>query len=64
MTWVGLEIIKFSEGSQRQISHDVTYVWILKKKIQMNLFRQQKQTHRYRKQTRESRWGENQEFGD
>ena len=32
MTWVGLEIIKFSEGSQRQISHDVTYVWILKKR--------------------------------
>ena len=30
----------------RRISHDITYMWILKKRIQMNLFAEQKQTHR------------------
>ena len=37
---------------ERQISHDITYMWNLKRKmIQMNLFTKQKQTHRHRKQT-------------
>ena len=31
--------------------YDITYVWNLKKKIQMNLFTKQKQAHRHRKQT-------------
>ena len=35
---------------QRQISHDITYMWNLKKKmIQMNLLTKQKQTHKHRK---------------
>ena len=33
---------------QRQISHDITYVWNLKI-IQMNLYIKEKQTHRHRK---------------
>ena len=48
-----LEIIILSEVS------DITYMWNLKKKkkIQMNLFTKQKQTHRYRKQTSGYQWG-------
>ena len=46
-----LEFIILSEVSQRQISHDITYMWNLKKMIQMNLFTKQKQTHIHRKQT-------------
>ena len=34
---------------ERQISWDITYLWNLKK-IQINLFTKQRQTHRYRKQ--------------
>ena len=47
--WMKLEIIILSEV--RQISCDITYMWNLKKMIQMNLFTKQKQTHRHRKQT-------------
>ena len=36
---------------ERQILYDITYMWNLKKMIQMNLFTKQKQTHRCRKQT-------------
>ena len=53
-TCMQLEIIILSEVSQtekRQISYDITYVWNLKKMIQMNLFTKQKQTHRLRKQS-------------
>ena len=32
----------------RRISYDITYMWNLKKKIKMNLFTKQKQTHRLR----------------
>ena len=49
-TWVDLEIIILSEVSQRQISHDITYMQDLKM-IQMNLYTKQKQSHRCRKQT-------------
>ena len=35
---------------EKQISYDITYMWNLKKMIQMNLFTKQKQTHRHRKQ--------------
>ena len=55
-TWIDLEIIILSEVSQtgRQISYDITYMWNLKK-IPMNLFTKQKQTHRHRKQTCQQR---------
>ena len=43
-TWMDLEIIILSEVSQT----DITYMWNLKKMIQMNLFTKQKQTHRIR----------------
>ena len=36
---------------ERQILYDITYMWNLKKMIQMNLFTKQKQTQRHRKQT-------------
>ena len=35
----------------RQISHDITHMWSLKKMIQVHLFIKQKQTHRHRKHT-------------
>ena len=44
-TWVDLEIIILSEvksDRDRQLSYDITYMWDLKKMIQMNLFRKQK----------------------
>ena len=40
-TWMNLEIIILSEVRERQISYDITYMWNLKKMIQMNLFRNQ-----------------------
>ena len=46
-----LKIIILSEEiNQRQISYNITYMWNLKKPIQMNLFTKQKETHRYEKQ--------------
>ena len=36
---------------ERQISYDITFVWNLKKIVQLNLFTQQKQSNRCRKQT-------------
>ena len=61
-----LEVITLSVINQRQISYDITYMWDLKKNIQMNLFTKQKQTHKHRKQTYdhqgEMRGGINQEF--
>ena len=36
---------------EKQILHGIAYMWNLKKKMQINLFSKQKQTHRYRKQT-------------
>ena len=49
-TWMDLETIILSEVSERQISYDITYMWNLKKTIQMNLLAEQKQTHRLWKQ--------------
>ena len=48
-----LEIVTVGEVSQakRQILYDITFMWNLKKTIQINLFTKQKQTHRHRKQT-------------
>ena len=41
------EIVTLSEVSQREreILCDITYMWNLKKKIQINLFTKQKQSH-------------------
>ena len=50
-TWVDLEITIQSEVSQRQILYAITYTWNLKNLIQMNLFEEQKQTHRLQKET-------------
>ena len=50
-TWMDIKNIILSEVSQRQMSHDISYMWNLKKIIQMKLFTTQKQTHRHRKQT-------------
>ena len=52
-TWMDLEIIILSEVSQTEKDkyHDIAYMWNLKKKIQMNLFTKQKETHRHGKQT-------------
>ena len=41
-TWMDLETIILSEVSERQISYDITYMWNLKKTIQMNLLAEQK----------------------
>ena len=40
-TWLDLEIITLSQVSQRQM-YDLTYMWNLKNKLQMNLFTKQK----------------------
>ena len=40
------EIVLLSEVSQTQISYAVIYMWNPNKRIQMNLFAEQKQTHR------------------
>ena len=51
-TWMDLEIIILSEvksDRERQISHDIIYMWNLK--YDANEFIKQKQTHRHRKQT-------------
>ena len=54
-TWIDLEIIIPSEVSQTEKDkyHTILFICgILKeKKIQMNLFMKQKETHRHRKQT-------------
>ena len=53
-TWMELEITILNEMSdkKRQVLYSITYMWNQKqKKLQMNLFMKQKQTHRHRKQT-------------
>ena len=57
-TWMDLENILLSEIRERQILHDITYTWNLKKIKQMNLYTEQKQTHRHRKQTNGYQRGE------
>ena len=40
-TWMDLEIVILSEvksDTERQISYDTTYMWNIKKRVQMNLF--------------------------
>ena len=66
-TWMDLEIIISSEVRQKEKYCDITYIWNLKKMIQINLFTKQKQTHRHRKKTYCYQRGwvreTNQEFG-
>ena len=47
-TWMHIEIIILSEIRERQTSYNITYVWNIKKKLQMNLLT--KETHKHRKQ--------------
>ena len=42
----GKDIMFKIQNSALQISYDITYMWILSKRIQMILFAKQKQTHR------------------
>ena len=49
-TWIDLEMIIQSEVSQTEKDKYITYMWNLKKMIQMNLFTKQKPTHSHRKQ--------------
>ena len=42
-TWIDLETVTLSEVSQRQKDkYDITYMWNLKKEVQMNLFTKEK----------------------
>ena len=45
------KIIILSKVNQRRQIYDITYIWNLKKIIQIKLFRKQKQTHRHTKRT-------------
>ena len=57
--WMGLEFIVLSEVSQTETNMTLLICGILKK-IQINLFTKQNQTHRYRKKlmvTKGERWG-------
>ena len=49
--WMDLENIIISELSQMKTLYDVTYMWNLKKMMQMNLYIKEKHIHRHRKQT-------------
>ena len=37
-TWMDLEIIKLSEVSQQRKTYDITYMWNLKKMINMDIY--------------------------
>ena len=52
-TWMDLEIIMLSEVSQieKDKYHMISLICVIYKKIQMNLFTKQKQTHRLRRQS-------------
>ena len=47
---MGRMVFKRRISRERQI-YDITYLWNLKKMIQVNLFTKQKQTYRHRKQS-------------
>lgn len=51
MTWMDVETVIMSEIHQtdKDISHDITYIWNFKNGTQMNLFSKQKWNHRCRK---------------
>ena len=51
-TWIDLEIVILSKvnHTEKDKYHDITYMWNLKKML-MNLFTKQKQSHRCRKET-------------
>ena len=50
-TWMPLEIIILSEEVSKRQIYDISYMWNLKKMIQVNLHTEWKSTHRHRKQT-------------
>ena len=52
-TWMDLEIIMLSEVSQieKDKYNMISLICVIYKKIQMNLFTKQKQTHRLRRQS-------------
>ena len=41
-TWMDLETVILSEVSQTKTSYDITYMWNLKLRLQMNLCTKQK----------------------
>ena len=45
-----IKIKSSKSDKERQILYDITYMWNLKKMVQMNLFTKDKQSHRCRKQ--------------
>ena len=50
--WMDLESVMQSEVSQTEKDeYHISYTWNLKKRVQMNLFTKQKQSHRCKKQT-------------
>ena len=65
-TWIEPEIIILSK-SEKDNYHTISYMWNLKKVIQMNLLTKQKETHRQRRQScdyqRGNGGGINEEFG-
>jgi len=49
--WMDLEKIIISELSQIKTLYDITYMWNLKKMLQMSLFIKEKHIHRQREKT-------------
>ena len=47
VTWMQVEILILNEVRERQKSYGISYMWNLKKLIQMNLFTKQNQTPRF-----------------
>ena len=62
--WMDLEIVIACKISQRKISRATAYMWNTKKMVQINLFTQQKQSHRWRKQTYDYQWQKGGIWGD
>ena len=54
-TWTDLESILREQTKERQISYDITYIWNLKKMIQMNLYIKQRSSHRSSVETNPTR---------
>ena len=59
-TWIYLEdVIKSEVSHKEKIKHNITYMLILEKIVQMSLSSKQKQRHRYREQTHGYHGGKN-----
>ena len=59
-TQMNLKAIMINEMStrERQILYDITYMWNLKSRTSGECNKKKKQTHRYREQMSDYRWGE------